>query len=299
MSLLAALSFAMSWRVDRLEILCALTGEKLVEIQTNRQSDCAASQIYYILYIYFNQVKEKYRLYKRRRDKCSTDVSLLDNESKAFAYGCALIQNDQRPFEWYSCRGYDIRYVIPIWHIYIYIYIYISGQRPSALSFTAFGQNVHGLWPEYSRHFAFGQNRLSLWLFLYYSYIEKILHIMCYGSRWALVGPISAAFSPGWWRLPCYSCTNLRHTVSCQLRLAWHSPQWRTCKFSVFAHVRFAEVGMDCSLPYATYSYNSANHWLQHSAYWYETKFRVVQNHSGHTAPFMLQFLPAYNTRQS
>ena len=94
MSLLAALSFAMSWRVDRLEILCALTGEKLVEIQTNRQSDCAASQIYYILYIYFNQVKEKYRVYKRRRDKCSTDVSLLDNEGKAFAYGCALIENE-------------------------------------------------------------------------------------------------------------------------------------------------------------------------------------------------------------
>ena len=49
--------------------------------------------------IYFNQVKEKYRVYLRRRDKCSTDVSLLDNESKAFAYGCALIENDQRPPE--------------------------------------------------------------------------------------------------------------------------------------------------------------------------------------------------------
>ena len=70
---------------------------------------------------------------------------------------------------------------------YIYIYIYISGQRPSALSFTAFGQNVHGLWPEYSRHFAFGQNRLSLWLFLYYSYIEKILHINY--ALWLKVGP--------------------------------------------------------------------------------------------------------------
>ena len=72
-------------------------------------------------------------------------------------------------------------------YIYIYIYIYISGQRPSALSFTAFGQNVHGLWPEYSRHFAFGQNRLSLWLFLYYSYIEKILHINY--VLWLKVGP--------------------------------------------------------------------------------------------------------------